>query len=128
MDPYNPSASLTSETSTPDGLIAGDAGSITSRKVTLISGENVVRGAVLGKIAASGKYNLSLSAAVDGSETPEAIAAQDCDASAADAECLVYETGRFSEGALTLGAAHTVDSIREGLRTKGIHLVATTAA
>ena len=123
---YNPSASLTSATNTPDNLIAGP-GSIT-RKVTLITGQNVVRGAVLGKITASGKYNLSLSAAADGSQTPDLICAQDCNATAADAECLAYEAGRFNGTALVLGTAHTIASIQEGLRVKGIHILTTQPA
>jgi hypothetical protein len=106
---------------TPDRLFAGEYPRV-SRKVTLITGENVVRGAVLGKITASGKYNLSLSAAGDGSQTPEAVAAEDADATAADVDVLIYETGEFSEDALTLGAAHTIASIRDGLRDKGIFI------
>lgn len=125
---YNPSASLVKETFTPDSLIAGDASALISRKVTLITGQNVKRGAVLGKITASGKYNLSLSAAVDGSQTPDLICAQDCDATSADADCLAFEAGRFSAGALILGTAHTIASIQEGLRVKGIHIVTTQSA
>ena len=119
--------SFSSDTYTPDRLIAGPM-SLASRKVTLISGQNVVRGAVLGKITASGKYNLSLSAAADGSQTPYAIAAQDCNASGGDVECLVYERGDFNANALTLGAAHTVASITPGLRAKGITLVSAQSA
>lgn len=115
-------ASFSSETQQPDNLIAGPL-PIAHTKVTLIAGQNVARGAVLGKITASGKYNLSLSAAVDGSQVPDAIAAQAVDATAADAEILVYTRGDFNQDALTLGAAHTIASIREGLRDKSIHLV-----
>lgn len=93
---------------------------ITTRVVTVISGQNLEAGAVLGKITASGKYNLSLSAAVDGSETPDLILAQDCDASAGDKEAVAIESGTVVSSALTLGAAHTIASIREGLRDKGI--------
>ena len=60
----------TEGTYAPDKLIAGNAHLLVGRKVTIISGQNLVRGAVLGKITASGKYNLSLSAAADGSQTP----------------------------------------------------------
>ncbi|MBA3888930.1 MAG: head decoration protein [Gemmatimonadaceae bacterium] len=116
-------ASFGSATYSPDNLLASDA-PIASRKVTLITGQNVTRGTVLGKITASGKYNRSLSAAADGSQTPDAIAAEDVDATAADKEILVYVRGDFAESALTLGAAHTVASIREGLRAMGITLVA----
>ena len=115
-------ASFSSETHQPDTLIAGPL-PIAAAKATLIAGENVARGAVLGKITASGKYNLSLSAAVDGSQVPDAIAAQAVDATAGDTEILVYTRGDFNQDALTLGAAHTIASIREGLRDKSIHLV-----
>lgn len=95
-------------------------GDYTTRKVTIISGQNLVAGAVLGKITASGKYNLSLSAAVDGSQTPDMILAHDCDASGGDKEAIVFETGIVVASALTLGSAHTIASIREGLRVKGL--------
>ena len=108
--------------SVPDNLLAGAHPHINSRKVTLISGQNLTRGAVLGRITTGGKYNLSLSAAGDGSEVPRAILAQDCDASGGDEECLIYETGDFNEDALTIGTAHTADSIRDGLRALGIFM------
>jgi hypothetical protein len=127
MQPFTP-AGQTTDTLALDKLIAGDSDSIIADKVTLVSGQVVVRGAVLGKITASGKYNLSLSAAADGSQTPDRICAQDCDASGGDAECLVYRTGRFNDNALTLGTGHTVASSTEGLRAKGIHLVHGTPA
>lgn len=118
----SPTASFTSSSLAPDRLIArGD--NIKSRKVTIITGQNLVRGAVIGKITASGKYNLSLSAAADGSQTPDLILAEDCNATAADTEAMAYERGDFNETELTLGASHTVASIREGLRGKGIGLV-----
>jgi hypothetical protein len=92
------------------------------RKGVLISGQNVVRGTVLGRITASGKYNKSLSAASDGSEAPRAIAAHDVDASAGDKEIMFYETGDFNELALVLGTGHTIASIRDGLRDLSIFL------
>jgi hypothetical protein len=115
-------ASFTSTTYTPDALVAGEE-PLLSRQITLISGQNLTRGAVLGKITASGKYNLSLSAAVDGSQTPDAVLAEDTNASGGDVVTVAYFGGRFNEGKLTLGASHTAASIREGLRAKDIHLV-----
>jgi hypothetical protein len=121
----NPSSSypagFASADFTPDRLLA--RGPIDARKETLISGENVVRGTVLGKITASGKYNKSLAAAMDGSQTPDVIAAEDKDATGGDKEILVYWIGGFNENALTLGTGHTVASIKEGLRAKGIILI-----
>lgn len=112
---------------THDALIAGNAHLLVGRKVTLAAGQNLVRGAVLGKVTASGKYVLSLSAAADGSQTPDLILAEDCNAAAADKSVLAYARGDFNSRALTLGAAHTVASITEGLRAKGITLLASIA-
>lgn len=65
-------------------------------------------------------YKKSLVAATDGSQTPAFILAQDCDASDGDTEAIAYESGKFVGSALTLGTGHTIASIREGLRAKGI--------
>lgn len=116
-------ASFSSSDVTLDRLIAGDAVHLVTRQITLISGQNLARGSVLGKITASGKYNLSLSAAGDGSQTPDAILAEACDASGGDKTTIAYFAGVFNEAALNIGTAHTADSIREGLRGKDIHLV-----
>lgn len=120
-------ASFSTDTLAFDHLIAGPT-PVSARKVTLVSGQNLTRGAILGIITASGKYTLSLSAAADGSQTPDAVLAQDCDASAGDAECLIYERGDFAESALTFGTGQTTAGVREGLRAKGITIVTTTAA
>lgn len=107
----------------PDDIVNGNHHLLVARNITLISGQNLTRGAVLGKITASGKYNLSLSAAGDGSQTPDLILAEDTDASGGDKVTIAYERGDFIEDRLTIGTAHTADSIREGLRDKGITLV-----
>lgn len=116
--------SFSTETSSPDLLIAGSNIGIITRDVTLVSGQNLTRGALLGKITASGKYTLSLSAASDGSQVPVAILVHDTDASGGDQKTAIYESGEFNAAALTIGAAHTVASIRDGLRDLGIHLKA----
>lgn len=103
-----------------DRLIVG--GHITSRKVTIDTG-NLVRGTLLGKVTSGGKYIKSLSGASDGSQVPDAILAEDADATSADKEAMAYFTGDFDETAVTYGASHTADSVREGLRGKGIHLI-----
>lgn len=71
---------------------------------------------------ASYKYKKSLSAATDGSQTPTYVLAQDCDATSADKEAVAYETATVVSSALTLGTGHTIASIREGLRAKGIKI------
>ncbi|MFW6021515.1 MAG: head decoration protein [Guyparkeria sp.] len=115
-------ASFESTEYTPDSLVATNAALLSGRKVTIKSGENLERGAVLGKDG-DDKYLLSLSGATDGSETPDMILAEDVDASDGDASALAYERGDFREDALILGADHTIASIREGLRGKGIFIV-----
>ena len=113
----------TEGTYTPDSLLAGNAHLLVARKVTVLSGQVLQRGAVLGTITASGKAILSLAAAADGSQTPDLILAEAVDATGADATALAYERGDFNAGAITLGTGHTVASIREGLRAKGITLL-----
>ncbi len=113
----------TEGTYTPDALVAGNAHLLVARTVTIASGQNLKRGAVIGKITTGGKYQLSLSAASDGSQVPDLILAEDCDATGADAKALAYSRGDFNANALTLGTAHTVASITEGLRAKGIALL-----
>jgi len=105
----------------PDNLIAGEFPRV-ARKITVASGANLAAGAVLGKITASGKYLLSASAAVDGSQTPDAILAEDAAAASADVQAAAYFSGEFNELALTFGAGHTADSTRAGLRDNSIFL------
>jgi len=107
-----------------DKLFGGPASSLVKHpNVTILSGQVLLRGAVLGKITASSKYILSLSAAVDGSEVPDLILAEDCDATAGDKVGVAYEAGVFNSDAIILGTAHTIASVRAGLRDRGIHLV-----
>lgn len=114
--------SFTSETPyDPNDIFASDHDVFTA-SMTLVSGQNVTRGTVLGQITSGGKLNKSLSAASDGSQTPMAIAAEDKDASGGDKTILVYLAGGFKSGNLTIGTAHTAASIRLGLAQKGIYL------
>lgn len=105
----------------PDSLHAGDF-PIRTRKVTLVSGQNLTRGALLGQITAGGKYTLSLSAAGDGSNTPKAILAEDTDASGGDKDAVVYISGDFNQDAITYGTGHTAASVIDGLRDLNIYL------
>lgn len=118
-------ASFSTEgTMSHDALIAGNHHLLVGRKVTILSGQNLVRGTVLGKVTASSRYVLSLSASADGSQTPDLILAEDVNATAGDKQAMAYSRGDFNSAAITLGTAHTVASVTEGLRAKGITLVA----
>lgn len=77
--------------------------------VTLISGQNLKCGAVLGKITAGGKYTLHAGGASDGSQNAAGVLLFDCDASAADAKCVVLARGPavVSDGALIFAGGVT---------------------
>lgn len=107
----------------PDNLVSRNAHLLVSIPVTLNSGQNLRRGALLGQITTGGDYTLSLSASSDGSQTPVAVLAQDCDASAGDRAALVYIRGDFNATGITFGASHTVDSTAAGLRDRGIFII-----
>lgn len=66
------------------------------------------------------EYKLSLATATDGSQYPALVLAHDADASGGAIEAIAYETANVVGTALTLGTGHTIASIREGLRLKGI--------
>jgi Bacteriophage lambda head decoration protein D len=110
------------DTYTPDNLIAGET-SLVSDAVTVASSAALTRGAVLGKITASGKLILSASAAVDGSQTPYAVLAEDCDASSGDVtNVAVYIKGELNENALSFGAGHDATTVKAPLRDIGIYI------
>lgn len=92
------------------------------RKGTLKSGTAFKRGDLLGKITASGKWVISASAAVDGSQDPRGVLLHDVDATAADAEGIIGRIGRCNGGALRLGAGHTLASVDDALLDRGIIL------
>ncbi|MET3134761.1 hypothetical protein AAKU55_005063 [Oxalobacteraceae bacterium GrIS 1.11] len=105
----------------PDQLIAGNH-KLTTDSVTFLSGQVLQRGAVLGKITASGKYTLALSAAVDGSQVPVAIAADAIDASAGDVSGGIFLSGEFDANALTLGAGITLAAAILALRPLSLYV------
>lgn len=109
------------ETFTPDKLIGGEYPVVTDI-VTILTGQNLIRGTLLGKITATGKYTKCDSAAVDGSQTPAVILAEDCDASAADKQAVVCLSGAFNQAAVTFGGADTAATHRTILRDLNIYL------
>lgn len=110
-----------------DNLIGGSVVNAVTESVILDAG-NLTRGALLGKITATGKVILSLSAAVDGSQTPYAVLAEDADATSADVTTIAYLTGEFNSTAMTFGTGHTAASVAAGLRDVGIFLKTNLAA
>lgn len=106
---------MATATFAPNDLLVSDVPVVT-RNVTIASGQNLKRGAVLGQITASDKYVLSLAAGNDGSETPALVLAYDCDASAADQVVAAYASGAFDSTKLILGAGHTVATVEKAFR------------
>lgn len=93
---------------------------VTTRKVTILAGQVLAAGTVIGKITASSKHVKSLAASNDGSQDPDMVLAESADATAGDVEAIAYETATVVATALTLGAGHTIAGIRPALRDKGI--------
>ena len=88
-------------------FIAHEAnGTISRETVTLISGQDLEAGSVLGKITASGKYTILAPAAGDGSEVADAILWDTVDASAGDKTVVViFRHAEVTQAALNYGAA-----------------------
>jgi len=114
-----------------DGLIAGDF-PITTDRATLLSGQDLERGALLGKITASGadrgKLKQCDSAAIDGSAEPFGILVEDCDASDGDKICDVYLTGEFNGAMIGTLTGDDIDDFKDRLRGHLLFVVSTQGA
>lgn len=107
-----------------DKLFASDFPRV-SEKQTLLSGAgDLTAGSVLAKD--SGNANklvlVNDASATASIQSPYAILADDVDASAADAEAMVFLAGHFNEEALTFGGDDTAADHRDALRDLGIYL------
>ena len=68
------------------GFIVSELGTYSREIITIISGQNLQAGAVLGKITASGKYTAYDNAASDGEEAAAGVLFGDIDATDGDEE------------------------------------------
>ncbi len=105
----------------PDNLIAGVFPRI-SRIVTVTGGAVLPQGAVLGRISADGRYQLSDAGQNDGSETPDAVLVETVDTTAGDVQAHVFFTGELNAQALTLGPGHTLESVATAFRQRSLFL------
>lgn len=99
-----------SESFSYDNLFAGDHPKKT-KPVTVLSGETVVKGQLMGRITASGKYKACNTGHSDGAEVCDAIMAHDVDASGGDTEGIAYLTGDFNSNALTIAQSPSADTV-----------------
>ncbi len=109
-------------------LVAGgrfehDGGDIET--ITVGANSTIVRGTVLGRITASGKYITSLNAASDGSQVAVAVLAEDvvnATGSSADVKAVVYKTGTFNSLGVTFGTGQTVANTKNDLHNVSIEI------
>ncbi|WP_412057323.1 head decoration protein [Bartonella sp. DGB2] len=103
---------------TADNLIAGEF-PIVQRVETITGGKAYPRGAVLGRMTASGAYTLSDASATDGTEKPVCILAQSIDTTQGDIKAVVYHSGEFNSNVLTYGTGHDAASVCSSWRVNG---------
>ena len=112
----------TSGTYTTPNLIAGNFPRV-ERKLTIASGAGALTAGAVLALDGAGKAVLVDSQSVTSSiQNPVAILAHDVDASAADAEAIVYYAGEFNERALTFGGTDTAADHRQAMRRLGFYL------
>lgn len=116
-------AEFRTEALDPDNLIAGGKPPAKAVPITLTDGEVVLRGTLLGRITASGKYLVSLNAAVDGSEVARAISAVAASPSGADGEILAYLEGEFNQDKVLFGTGQTIANTKADLQDVNVYLV-----
>ncbi|MBK9515531.1 MAG: head decoration protein [Flavobacteriales bacterium] len=105
MSEYKASFGAAGSTSNPE-LFAGSA-AVTTLPVTFLTGAAIARYAVVGRVAASGKFIISDPAASDGSQVPVGIAVESAASASADAVGNIYISGCFNPAALVWHAGYT---------------------
>jgi hypothetical protein len=106
-------ASFSSTDFNYDQLIASET---VSRGGTMTSGQGIVkRGTIVGVASATGKYTKT--------DAPTGILAEDCDATSADASCVVYVEGKFLVSGIIWPATGSHASITEALHLRSIHIL-----
>lgn len=98
---------LTTETFAWKNILAGDF-PLVSTEVTVLSGQNLVIGTVVGKITASAKVVILDSGNADGSENIFAVLSEPVDASAGDVVGPAFITGEFDSSKMVFGGTDTV--------------------
>lgn len=100
----------TLETQSVDNVLLGQYEAVDLPGI-LLSGQNLTRGTVVGKITASGKLKAYASGNADGSENPIGVLLRDTNATAADTKTCYYAKGVFNKKGLTGADANAIDKL-----------------
>lgn len=110
-----------SETLTYDNLIAGTQKATVTRPATIRLGEAFSRGAILGRLTATGKYQeAQFSNAANFSSY--GIATEAVDSTTGEVVTDVFVEGEFAENGVQYFYSNTADDWREKLAVQGIYL------
>ena len=104
----------------PDQLVVSTLQLVTDSGT--ITGGTFLRGTVLGKITARGKYTKSVKTATDGSQNPVAILVDNVDASTTDQNGGLYLMGEFNQNRIVYDNTWTVADLKSALRPLAIFL------
>jgi len=97
-------------------LVSEGAGKISREQVTILSGEDLAAGTVLGKITASGKYKAYNNGAGDGSQTAAGVLYSACDATGGDKEAVaIVRLAEVSSELLTGSDANAVTDLASAM-------------
>lgn len=91
----------------------------TRETVTILNGQNLALGAVLGKVTASGKYKAVLAGSADGDQTAAGVLLYPVDASAGDAKGVM-----LARGPAVVDRANLVFGAGEDGTEKAAHIAA----
>ena len=83
-------ATLTETVGPTEALVSEGNGDISREVKTIVSGQNLKAGAVVGKITTGGKYTAVAPAATDGSQVAAGVLHSAVDASSADTKGVLY--------------------------------------
>jgi len=105
------------------GRFSCDGGDI--ELITVPATTTFVRGTVLGKITADGKYAISKNANVDGTEVAVAILEEDAvntTGGSLDVKAVVWKKGTFNTLGVTFGTGQTRDNTQDDLHNVSIEI------
>jgi hypothetical protein len=105
---------------TYDGLLVDDFPYHTDTG-TILTGQDLSRGTLLGKITSGGKLQACDHTASDGSETPYAVLAADIDTTGGDATGLFIDFGCFDPAKMTFGGSTAIADVKDAMKSANLY-------